>query len=308
LAILDTRGEVRFANRACLALLAEEATARRLGVLAVELPPGESRSLELGGRWLRWFRRPVVQGSIRGSLLLGFDETAEREAQEGRKFRSMAGMITHELKTPMTPIRLGLDQLRREVEQVAQGGSPGIERVMTRMRGELESMNELIRQFMRLAGEGRREGELDLREVVEVALRRCGLGHLPQVRLDLSLPARPVLAKGDGESLALAIAGLLTNALEAMERRGVLAVSLVPLRGAEGGEGWRLIIQDEGPGIPPEIRDRIWEPGFSTKPDGYGYGLFFARKVLAQNGASLRLDPAAGGGTLATVEWGGATG
>ena len=303
-ALMDARGKVLYANRAFDNLHADPATAARLETMFTQLQPESSETLDIGGRWLRWFKRPIEQGrSSLGSVLLGFDETAEREAREGRKFRSLAGMITHELKTPMTPIRLGLDQLRREVELVAPGGTPGLERVMLRMKGELENMNELIRQFMRLAGEGQSDQDLDLRQVLEAALKRINLDQLPHVTLNLRMPDAPVRRRGDAESLALAICGLLTNALEAMERKGLLKVALLAIRNDEGRAFWRLLIEDSGSGIPPELRDKIWEPGFSTKPDGYGYGLFFARKVFRQGGASLRLDPSADGGTLATVEW-----
>jgi signal transduction histidine kinase len=303
-ALVDSRGKVLYANREFNALWADEGTRRRLAALLDGLAPEDSRTLETGGRWLRWFRRPLERGPRPlGSVWIGFDETSEREASEGRKFRSLAGMITHELKSPMTPLRLGLDQLRREVEAVHPGGTPGLERVLTRMREELEHMHQLVRQFMRLAGERQPEGRLDLRGTVRQALVHCGASQLSQVDLALRLPAGPAWIRGDGEGLALALGGLLTNALEAMERAGPLVVDLHEARREDGSPGWRLAIQDSGPGIPDELRERIWEPGFSTKPDGYGYGLFFARKVLRQNGAALRLERAAEGGTLALVDW-----
>ena len=301
-ALLDGQDRLLFANREFRLLLgAPEQGQALLDVLAA-VPPGTGEARLVGQRWIRWLRRPVQRGRRPlGSLVFGVDETTRRDADEGRRFRSLTGLITHELKTPMTPLRLGLDQLQREVEQSVSPIPPSLDRVLGRMRTELDKMSRLIRQFMAMAGERRIREQLDLVQVLRDAEQRSGLHLMTGIRCHRILP-REALVAGDGEMLALVVSGLISNAAEAMERHGQLQIALTAVQGDRGQRLWTLFIEDDGPGIREELRLQVWEPGFSTRPDGYGYGLYFARRVLQDMGGQIRLERSASGGGLVRVD------
>ena len=298
-ALRDAKGRLLFANRAFRNLLREPGRQRLDQVLQ---GGGEDVSalLPVGRRWVRLRGRPVRKGHRdEGSLIIGLDETALHEAGEGRRFRAFAGLITHELKTPMTPLRLGLDQIQREVERLQQPLPENLQRVLGRMRADLDSMTRLLRQFMSLAGERQVRERVDLLRVVDLAMRRNGLRQLPFVESHVHCARPAAWVRGDEEMLAMLVGGLVANALEAMESRGRIDFTLEPSPEAGEPEFWELDVRDNGPGVPPEVLDRIWEPGFSSRPGGgSGYGLYFARTVVLDLHGQIRLIRPPEGGAL----------
>jgi signal transduction histidine kinase len=300
-ALLDGEGKLVFANRGFQELLKLAGSEQLLSVLW-EKDPSEVTTRLLDQHWIRLQSRPLRNGHQNlGRLVFGMDETAQREASAGRSFRSLTGLITHELKTPMTPLRLGLDQIQREVERFQKPMPEGLERVLTRMRADLESMSRRLRQFMSLAGEHRPSESLDLRRPLESAMQRSNLLQLPFVRCELRLPDEPAWVDGDPEMLAMVLTGILANALEAMSHRGQLRIHLWQESLRSGGERWLLTIQDDGRGISQDYRDHMWEPGYSTGKDGYGYGLFFARNIIQDMQGQIMLEDGDVDGTLVRI-------
>lgn len=298
-ALRDAKGRLLFANRAFRGLLRETGHERLEQVLQ---DGGEEVSalLSMGRRWVRLRGRPVRKGHRdQGSLVIGLDETAAHEAGEGRRFRAFAGLITHELKTPMTPLRLGLDQIQREVDRLQQPAPDNLLRVLGRMRVDLDSMTRLLRQFMSLAGERQVRERVDLLRVVELAMRRNGLRQLPFVESHVHCARPAAWVGGDEEMLAMVVGGLVANALEAMGSRGRIDFTVSPRPDTGEPEQWELDVRDDGPGVPPEVLDRIWEPGFSSRPGGgSGYGLYFARTVVLDLRGQIRLIQPPEGGAL----------
>jgi signal transduction histidine kinase len=93
------------------------------------------------------------------------------------------------------------------------------------------------------------------------------------------------------------VLNLLRNAAEAMEGRGRIRVSF-----DHDSERCRLHVRDEGPGIPEDMREKVFEPFVSTRHRGSGLGLAISRHSAQAHGGALRLEPAAGGGTDAVLE------
>ena len=97
---------------------------------------------------------------------------------------------------------------------------------------------------------------------------------------------------------------LIANALDAMGTGGTLRVSAEPAPGDGGGPGVRVTVDDTGPGIPPEVLSRAFEPFFTTRASsgGTGLGLAIARRIARNHGGSIRLESEPGRGTRAIVE------
>lgn len=109
----------------------------------------------------------------------------------------------------------------------------------------------------------------------------------------------PGLLAGDRRDFALALLALLVNGAEAMAGRG----GRLSLSVADRGEAWEFRVTDEGPGIPAELLPRVFEEGFTTKPEPFnaGMGLPVARHLVAEAGGALSVRSGAGGGCAATI-------
>jgi signal transduction histidine kinase len=142
----------------------------------------------------------------------------------------------------------------------------------------------------------------EIETFIEPACRERGLG------LDVRLPARPVQVVGQRDALKQAILNLVLNGLEATEDgsrgpapqsgspKGRLSVTLEAT-----AAGAALEVRDSGPGIPPEILDRIFTMHFTTKESGTGIGLYVARSIIESHGGEIRVDPGLGRGASFTV-------
>jgi signal transduction histidine kinase len=198
------------------------------------------------------------------------------EAERMRTWVSMARQVAHELKNPLTPMRLAVHTLQRGVQPSNAAHSEALEVIAA----EAERLDELARafaQFGRLP-EGP-PSEIDLAEMLEYLLR----SHLPS-EMPHRLLAPPDLPRihGHHDALNRAFANLILNAADAMEgRRGSLQVKLALLPGQDAVE---IRFLDSGPGIPPEQLERIWEPDFSTKRRGTGLGLALVRQTAHAHG------------------------
>jgi nitrogen fixation/metabolism regulation signal transduction histidine kinase len=200
----------------------------------------------------------------------------ELEAERMHTWIGMARRVAHELKNPLTPMRLAIRTLeRRQPRDEAELEAREV------IMAEAERLEELARafaQFGRLP-EGPMS-EIDLRELLDYLLRT----HLPpemspRLRAPVDLP--PV--RGHYDALSRAFANLLLNAGDAVGG-GTGAVTVV-MRAVDGAVEVRVL--DSGPGIPDENLERIWEPDFTTKSRGTGLGLALVKQTVQAHGGRV---------------------
>jgi two-component system, NtrC family, nitrogen regulation sensor histidine kinase NtrY len=208
------------------------------------------------------------------------------EAERTRAWARLARGVAHELKNPLTPMRLAMRTLERRVDANDEPAREALE-VLAAESARLEELARAFSQFGRLP-EGS-TSEVDLREMLDYLLRT----HLPasvgyRLKASVGLPN----VQGHHDALSRAFANLLLNAVDAMgEAGGAITVTLARI-----DEGVEARIADTGPGVPAENLDRIWEPDFTTKSSGTGLGLSLVRQaVQAHGGAVAARNRAAGG-------------
>ncbi|HEV2131730.1 MAG TPA: HAMP domain-containing sensor histidine kinase [Longimicrobiaceae bacterium] len=210
------------------------------------------------------------------------------EAERTRTWIAMARRVAHELKNPLTPLRLAVHTLSRS--EVAN--SPAAREALEVIGAESDRLDELARafaQFGRLP-EGP-PSEIDLRELLDYLLRT----HLPPaITWRLDAPEELPLIQGHHDALARAFANLLLNAADALD--GAEGTVHVTLEVAAEGEAIEARIADSGPGIPPEHLERIWEPDFSTRSRGTGLGLTLVRQTVQAHGGSISAGNRPAGG------------
>jgi signal transduction histidine kinase len=309
---VDAKGCVTLANPSAEALLdralppgdaldalAPPTLAARVHAFLATESAEEAFDLELHGRQLR-ARLTRLGGAERrdatGAVLTLDDLTELTRAQRVLAWGEMARQVAHEIKNPLTPIRLGVQHLRRAFRDGRPDFDAILERNVDRVLGEIDRLDEIARTFSRygMAPEHRAPAEAtDVAAVARdvVALERMGQGALTW---ELSGADAPALALARDGELREVLLNLLENARLAHARR-----VRVTLAAADGEVA--LHVEDDGHGIPGDVVARIFEPHFSTRTSGSGLGLAISRRLVDSWGGSITVDSAPGVGTTMTV-------
>ena len=209
----------------------------------------------------------------------------ELEAERLRAFREVARRVAHEIKNPLTSIRIAVDQLGRSPTASDPRASVAVE-VLAAETDRLERLAREFADFGRLP-----EGPASEVDILEL-LAELGRTAVPEgVQVKVSATTERHSLRGHYEPLRRAFSNLLRNAAEAMGGRGVVDVTV---SGNPGG--LRVDIADHGPGVPPDLRNRVFEPYVTTKPAGTGLGLALVKQTVEQHQGSIRLSETPGGG------------
>jgi two-component system nitrogen regulation sensor histidine kinase NtrY len=209
----------------------------------------------------------------------------ELEAERLRAFREVARRVAHEIKNPLTSMRIAIDQVRRTAGR-ADGRSETAIQVIGAETDRLERLAREFADFGRLP-EGP-QSEVDLVELLE-ELGRTSVPDGVEVRLTSNGGPRTLL--GHYDPLRRAFANLLRNAAEAMGGHGAIDVAVTG-----DGRGCAVTIADHGPGIPNDLSQRVFEPYFTTKADGTGLGLALVRQTLEAHRGTITVTATPGGG------------
>jgi len=319
---IDASGRIRTLNSAARRLLAlaptvaGEPVADALGdpelralVQLIEQAGGQRDAgrphevaLVRGGRELHLavMMTPLVTDAGTEGLVLVFDDvTALVRAQKVAAWREVARRLAHEIKNPLTPIQLSAERMRRHFSSAPEPARALVEECTSTIVGEVESLKELVDEFSQFARmPAPRAVPTDLHGVILEAL---GLyrGIFTEIEL------RPHLASGlprvsvDGEQIRRVLINLVDNAIEAMDQRGTIDVET---QYDASNSLVRIIVADDGPGIPPEERDKLFLPYYSTKRRGSGLGLAIVRRIVIEHGGSIEVIDNVPRGTRFVIE------
>lgn len=216
---------------------------------------------------------------------------AERELA----WKEMARQVAHEIRNPLTPMKLSAQHLQRAWRDGAANIGEIIEKVTRTLIDQIDSLSRISDEFSRFGRMPRRMmTDVDvadaLRETVELFRTHEHIRF--DVRIDEPLP----LVRGDREEFARAMTNVLRNAVQAMHTEGGIDVSA-----RREGAVLRITITDTGIGIPASLLPRIFEPNFSTKTEGMGLGLAIVRKIITDMDGSISIDSVEGRGTEVTI-------
>src|SRR6476661_5211473 len=204
------------------------------------------------------------------------------EAERLRAFRETARRVAHEMRNPLTPIRLAVAQLSRGANPHQQDA---IE-VLVSESGRLEQLARELPEFGRLP-EGP-AAPVDLGELL-TGLARTSVPPTMQVHLTVD-PALPTLL-GHYDPLQRAFSNIVRNAVEACDARGAIELSARPDNG-----GVRVEIRDHGPGVPAALADRLFDPYVTAKSGGTGLGLALAKQTVEMHQGAIAVEETPGGG------------
>jgi len=226
-------------------------------------------------------------GTYLGMVVVVDDITQLLRAQQAMAWREVARRIAHEIKNPLTPIKLSTQRLRKKFSERA----PDYERVFDECTRtiiqEVDGLQGLVDEFSRYArmpASAPRPG--DLHPVIANVVRLySGLGRGIELRTDLD-PALPPITL-DPDQMKRALINLVINAVAAVGEAGRVTLRTRSLPGEGKVE---VEVTDTGVGIPPEDRERLFLPYFSTKKSGTGLGLAIVYRIVTEHGGMIRVE------------------
>jgi two-component system nitrogen regulation sensor histidine kinase NtrY len=248
-------------------------------------------------------------GSVEGAVLVFDDVTPLIRTQKVAAWRDVARRLAHEIKNPLTPIQLCAERMRRHFGAAAPATRELVDECTSTIVGEVESLKALVDEFAQFARmPAPRSVPADLNALVTETLALYQ-GLFRDVRIVPRLGEALPLVRMDVEQIRRVIINLVDNAVEALggaaarTRPDGQAPEIVveTLHDSANGVA-RIVVSDNGPGIPPADRDKLFMPYYSTKRRGSGLGLAIVRRIIAEHGGSIEAGDNVPTGTVFTIE------
>jgi signal transduction histidine kinase len=317
------------AGRDCREVFASEPAVAELLLAAVagrEAPARAELTLAGSGpRTVGFSVAPVrdERGAVRGALLLFRDLQPLERADEGERLRArlaalgeMAAGLAHEIRNPLASLGVLAGLLRRRV-------APGSEERewVDELRAEVRKLEATVGaalDYVKPAAPA--AAPVDLVDALEAAVAQVRARLAFEGDLERRYEAPPPIVAGDAEQLRGVFANLVANAVEALRGAdGPGRIALAVFRGEGSGDDRVLRLRahgklpeavrpeavvevtDTGPGVPPELRERIFYPFFTTKETGAGVGLALAHKAVVAHGGCVEVSETPGGGATFRV-------
>ncbi|MFH1681629.1 MAG: ATP-binding protein, partial [Candidatus Eisenbacteria bacterium] len=243
------------------------------------------------------------QGETR-DLQVSFNEMVERLASQRKElarlerkaaWRDLARALAHEIKNPLTPIQLAVQEMRDRFRGDDREYGGLLREAGAIVDEEIENLRALVREFSEFARLPEpKPREADLMETLGEIVRLYG-----EEKAAVEAPGGPVVLRFDPEEIRRALINLADNAHAACRAAG--RPEKVLFRVAPGRGVVRIEVIDEGCGIPPENVERIFEPDFTTKKGGMGLGLAIVEGIVSAHRGAIDVRSETGRGTTFTV-------
>jgi two-component system nitrogen regulation sensor histidine kinase NtrY len=238
-------------------------------------------------------------GASDGLVLVFDDVTPLIRAQKVAAWREVARRLAHEIKNPLTPIQLCAERLQRHFSTAPPAAKALVDECTETIVGEVESLKGLVDEFSQFARmPSPRTVPTDLAQLITDTIALYD-GICGAVRIDHRFAPGLPLVRLDPEQIRRVIINLVDNAIEAMDRSGEITVE-TQLETANAIV--RVIVADNGPGIPAGEREKLFLPYYSTKRRGSGLGLAIVRRIIAEHGGNIDVGDNTPRGTRFTIE------
>jgi len=266
-------------------------------------PPAQEIALVRDGRELHLAAAVTTLygegGAAEGTVLVLDDITPLIRAQKVAAWREVARRLAHEIKNPLTPIQLSAERLHRHFSQAPPPSRDLVEECTSTIVGEVESLKALVDEFSQFARmPAPKRVPTDVGQLLSDTLALYN-GLFQDVALECRLSPTLPSVQVDPEQIRRVVINLVDNAVEAMDRKG--AVRIVTEHDPVNQVA-RIIVADNGPGIPAGEREKLFMPYYSTKRRGSGLGLAIVRRIVAEHGGSIEVGDNEPRGTKFTIE------
>lgn len=216
---------------------------------------------------------------------LGQDASQLAAAEKRDLLARLLGRLAHEIRNPLSSLDIHVQLLEEDVISLAPNLQDRMAPRFEILHGELHRLKSIVNQFLRLAG----PSALDLEtvDVTRVITHVCELlrpeAATRQIEIRTLIPESLPSITADPVKLTQALVNLVINAMQAVERNGLIEVTAIG-----SPETLTVEVRDTGPGIPLERLASIFDPYFTTKTEGHGLGLWIAQEIVTAHGGTLQ--------------------
>ena len=250
---------------------------------------------------------PGDVGALDGTVMVVDDVTPLIRAERVSTWRDVARRLAHEIKNPLTPIQLCAERMQRHFRDAPPKARDLVDECTATIVGEVEALKELVDEFSQFARlPSPRTVPSDLNALLGETLALYD-GLFRDVTFEHQFATLPTLHL-DPEQVRRVVVNLVNNAADALDTaaraaingfRGVITVATVH----DAAEGVvRFLVADNGPGISPADREKLFMPYFSTKRRGSGLGLAIVRRIVIEHGGCIEVTDNTPAGTRVIVE------
>lgn len=250
---------------------------------------------------------PVTSRDEIGSLSEAYNTMAQRlkelqyelaKAEREAAWKEMAQQVAHEIKNPLTPMKLNLQHLQRRLQQNPGNSEelrPQVEKLTSNIIEQIDSLNKIASDFSKFAKPIREPFKIiELNELITSVADLYSNDE--EIDLQVKIPEKPVCVVGVADELRRVFINLVKNGIEAMNNSGTLVLKM-----KRTGNKAIVTITDSGEGIRPENREKIFVPNFSTKSSGTGLGLAISKQIIEAHNGTIGYSSETGKGTSFTV-------
>jgi signal transduction histidine kinase len=254
---------------------------------------------------------PVNRDDEIGELMQAFnamtrelEKSREIVAQTEREFawKEMARQVAHEIKNPLTPMKLSVQHLEHAHESKDPNFNSIFRRVIRTMSEQIDVLTRIATEFSRFGAMPRRKwGPVSLRTVADSAVALFD-AERSRIRFIIDVPRDMPFVHSDEEELRRAFVNLLRNAVQAIEGWGII---IIRARLGDQPEDRGMIhvrLSDTGSGMSEQTLKRAFDPNFSTKTSGMGLGLAIVKKTITDMSGSIRVESKPGHGTTFFID------
>ncbi len=206
-------------------------------------------------------------------------------------WKEMAKQVAHEIKNPLTPIKLSIQHLLQAYRDRAHDFERILQGVSTTVIEQIEVLTRIASEFADFARMPERKFErVDVRLLLQetVTLFR----ELQGIEFRSKFSDTPAILIADRDELRRVFINIIRNSVQAMDKGGTITIET-----SVADQICTIIVSDTGSGIPPELQARVFRPNFSTKTEGMGLGLAIAQKVIEDLNGTIALRSEVGKGT-----------
>ena len=237
-----------------------------------------------------------------GCVVVFDDATTLIKAQRDAAWGEVARRLAHEIKNPLTPIQLSAERIRRRyLDKVEKDDREILDRATRTIAQQVESMKSMVNAFSDYAQPViSRPKRLDINTLIR-DITELHIAHLTRIRFLFDLADDLPLVMTDPAGIRQVLNNLIINASDALGDKGgelKLSTRIDPVKDSL----LVLELQDNGPGFPAELLDRIFEPYVTTKTSGSGLGLPISRRIIEENGGTMRATNLPKGGAVVIIQ------